>query len=100
MQRLAKPFLLMLIAATAVFVARGSGHVPRQLLLISNHSDIGSSTDQVIAVIPAPAPMAFSAAPDRVISLVPIVNSTRNYDPALPSQGNRSPPAYHCSLPS
>jgi len=98
MKRLGKFFLLMLIAATSVFMARGSGHVPRQLLLISSPSDIVSGVDHVIAVIPAPAPLAVSAAPDYVVSIIRVINSPQGSDPALPSQGNRSPPASSRSL--
>ena len=95
-----KIFRLSLMAATAVFIARGAGHVPRSLLLISSDSEIVRSTVQGVALAPAPQPAMPLARPRPVVASVPSIPLPSFSDPALALLGDRSPPFLSRSLPS
>ena len=87
-----KVFLLVLMAATALFVARGSGHVPRQLLLISDYPEISHSTVQAVTLVPAPQPMVLLMKPNVIIAWVSDSGLPLFLAPAIPSLSGRSPP--------
>jgi hypothetical protein len=94
MKKLAKIILPAIVLATAVFVARGSGHVPRQLLLISDKTQLSCHAGPVIAVIPIPVAIVLPSLEECVVSVLPQEHTPISSDPALPSLGDRSPPPF------
>jgi len=93
MKRLVKTILPVVALITVIFVARGSGHVPRQLLLISDKAEVTCKASPVIAVIPIPVPIALPVFEKRIVAVLPQEHPPIRPDPALPSLGDRSPPA-------
>lgn len=100
MKVLLKASLFTLIAVTALFVARGSGHVPRQMLLISGNPEILQSAVPVVALVPAPQPVMPRVGPDPMVAWAPAMSFLSFSDPMLTSLGDRSPPASVRSLQS
>jgi hypothetical protein len=92
MKRFVKTILPAVALVTVVFVVRGSGHVPRQLLLISDETEISSSASQVMPVIPIPGPIVLAVDEERLVSALPDEHPPIIMNPTLPPVGDRSPP--------
>jgi hypothetical protein len=92
MKKCLKTILPAVALTTVVFVARGSGHVPRQLLLISDKAEVTCGASTVVAVIPVPVRITLPVFEKRIVAVLPQEHPPILPDPALPSLGDRSPP--------